>query len=131
VHLRATLAIAVAIVLLSAGTVLAAAPRASLPDVEDEVMCVQCKTPLNMSKAPVADRERAFIRREIARGQTKQQIKDSLVDEFGPAVLASPQNKGFGVAAWLVPFVVLSLALAAVIVTARRWRARGAPVGSS
>ena len=43
----------------------AAEPRASLPDIEDEVMCVECGTPLNLSNAPVADREREFIEREI------------------------------------------------------------------
>jgi cytochrome c-type biogenesis protein CcmH len=104
----------------------AAEPRTTLPDVEDEVMCVQCKTPLNLSTAAVADRERAFIRREIARGRTKEQIKDSLVDRFGPAVLAVPEDEGFGLTAYVVPIVVIVLALAGVLVAARRWR-RSAP----
>jgi cytochrome c-type biogenesis protein CcmH/NrfF len=114
-------------VLLAAAPSLAAEPRTSLPDVEDEVMCVQCKTPLNLSTAPVADRERAFIRREIAQGRTKGQIKDDLVDEFGPAVLAVPQDKGFGLAGWLVPIVAALLALVAVIAVARRWRGSPEP----
>jgi cytochrome c-type biogenesis protein CcmH len=109
-----------------AGAAWGAEPRTTLPDVEDEVMCVECKTPLNLSTAAVADRERAFIRREIARGRTKQQIKDELVDRFGPAVLAQPEDKGFGLAAYVVPIVVVALALAAVLLTARRWR-RPAP----
>ena len=40
----------------------AAEPRTTLPDIEDEVMCVECRTALNVSSSPVADQERAFIR---------------------------------------------------------------------
>jgi cytochrome c-type biogenesis protein CcmH len=120
-------ALLVAGLLLALGAAPAAAqPRASLPDVEDEVMCVQCKTPLNLSTAAVAERERAFIRREIARGKTKQQIKAGLVDRFGPAVLALPDEEGFGLAAYLVPVLVGLLALLAVVLSVRRWRRRPA-----
>ena len=92
-----------------------AEPRASLPDIEDEVMCVQCKTPLNLSTAAVADREREFIRREIARGKNKDEIKAGLVERFGPAVLAMPENEGFGLAAYVVPVLAGLLALAVVL----------------
>jgi cytochrome c-type biogenesis protein CcmH len=118
---------AVALVLVLEGAAVAAEPRASLPDVEDEVMCLQCGTPLNLSNAPVADREREFIRREIARGRTKQQIKDALVDRFGPSVLALPEDEGFGLAAYLVPALAVLLALVGVVVAARRWRGTAHP----
>jgi cytochrome c-type biogenesis protein CcmH len=116
------LASALILVLALTGTAAAAEPRASLPDIEDEVMCLQCGTPLNLSNAAVADRERAFIRREIARGKTKQQIKDELVARFGPSVLALPEDEGFGLAAYLVPVLAVLLALVGVVVAARRWR---------
>src|SRR3954471_21163897 len=86
---------------LLGGAVPADAAQTSLADVEDEVMCVQCKTPLDQSRAPAAERERAFIRRGIAAGQSKQQIKDGLVEQFGPAVLAEPADSGFGLAGLL------------------------------
>jgi cytochrome c-type biogenesis protein CcmH len=108
--------------LVPAGAAIAAEARTSLPDVEDEVMCLECKTPLNQSNAPVADREREFIRREIARGRSKQEIKDALVDRFGPAVLAVPDDKGFDLTAYVVPPVVALLGLIAVGVAALRWR---------
>ena len=104
--------------------VLAAGGPASLPDIEDEVMCVQCKTALNVSTSAVADQERAFIRRQIALGKNKQQVKAALVDEFGPGVLAQPEEKGFSLAAYLVPIALALLALAGLIVAARRWRRR-------
>ena len=74
----------------------AGAAQTSLADVEDEVMCVQCKTPLDQSHAPAAERERAFIRRGIAAGQSKAADQGRLVAQFGPAVLAEPQDSGFG-----------------------------------
>ena len=55
-------------------------------------MCVACGTALNISQAPSADRERAFIRRRIAEGLTKDEIKDALVAEYGPKVLAEPRQ---------------------------------------
>ena len=116
-------ALAAALLLVS---LVAAAPRASLPDIEDEVMCVQCGTALNVSTAAVADRQRAFIRERIARGQTKEQIKAALVAEFGPSVLAVPEDSGFNVAAWLVPALLVVGGIAGVAIAARRWQRAGA-----
>ncbi len=111
----------VALVLLL-GLTAAVEPRASLPDIEDEVMCVECRTALNVSSAPVADQERAFIRERIAEGMTKQQIKAALVEEYGPDVLAEPGDDGFDLAAWLVPAGAIGLAAMAIFFGLRRWR---------
>jgi cytochrome c-type biogenesis protein CcmH len=105
----------------------AAEPRASLPDIEDEVMCVECRTALNVSTSPVADQERAFIREKIADGLTKAQIKAALVDAYGPDVLGEPEAKGFDLTAWLVPAALVALAAAGVTLLARRWRRGGTP----
>ena len=105
---------------------LAAQPRTTLPDVEDEVMCVECGTALNVSQSPVADQQRDFIRRQIAAGKTKEQIKAALVEEYGEDVLAEPRDSGIGIAAWWAPVVLMPLALLGVVLAARRWRRRGA-----
>ena len=104
------------------GLTAAAEPKATLPDIEDEVMCVECRTALNISTAPVADQERAFIRARIAEGMTKDEIKAALVDEYGPAVLAEPGDEGFDLAGWLVPGAIVALAGLTVALLARRWR---------
>ena len=104
--------------------VLAAGGPASLPDIEDEVMCVECKTALNVSTSAVAEQEREFIRRQIAMGKDKQEVKDALVEQFGPGVLATPEEKGFDLAAYLVPIALGLLALTALAVAARRFRRR-------
>jgi cytochrome c-type biogenesis protein CcmH len=126
-------AIATVIALLLAGalTVPAAAqqPRASLPDVEDEVMCTICGTLLAESDSPQAERERALIRNLIGEGKDKDQIKDALVAQYGPRVLATPSGHGFDLIAWLLPILGLAAALAALVVAAIRLsrRRRTAP----
>jgi cytochrome c-type biogenesis protein CcmH len=120
-RLLATL-LALAALLLGPSAALAATPRASLPDIEDEVMCVECGTPLEVSQSPVANQERALIRREIRQGRTKAQIKASLVDEYGPAVLADPSGGGIATAVWLVPAILVPLAALGALLAARRWR---------
>ena len=103
----------------------AATPRTTLNDVEDEVMCPTCGTPLNLATdAPLANDERALIRRLVAQGDTKDQIKHRLVQEFGPNVLALPKAKGFDLFAYLVPIALGVAGLLAIAVLALRWRRR-------
>src|SRR3954452_5464066 len=102
--------------------IFAAVARASLPDIEDEVMRVECGTVVSVSDSPVAEQERAFIRQEIARGQSKQQIKAALVDQYGDEVLADPGTGGFNKTLWIVPIVLVLLAATGIGVALKRWR---------
>jgi cytochrome c-type biogenesis protein CcmH len=125
---RAAAAIALTLALLAPAAALAAAPRASLVDIEDEVMCVTCKIPLNIAEGRQPDREREFIRGLIERGRTKGQIKAALVAEYGPNVLALPQSDGVGLTAYAVPLALLALLAAGLALLLPRWRRR-APAG--
>ena len=73
-----------------------AEPKTSLSDIEDEVMCPICGTSLQLSQSPQAERERAFIQDLIGQGATKDEVKDALVAEYGPEVLATPDTEGRG-----------------------------------
>jgi cytochrome c-type biogenesis protein CcmH len=121
------LAVAVALVALLAAGVASAAPepRTNLADVEDEVMCTVCGTLLELSDAPQAQRERVFIRERISRGETKQEIKDDLVSEYGPRVLALPPASGFDLSAYLVPAIALLAGAVGIALGLRRWRRGG------
>jgi cytochrome c-type biogenesis protein CcmH/NrfF len=102
----------------------------SFTDVEDEVMCTVCGTPLNLAPAdaPFAQRERAYIRRLIAEGKNKGQIKDALARQYGDEVLGLPKGDGFNLAAYLVPIAVVLGAFALIFFALTRWRSprRGA-----
>ena len=83
-------------------------------------MCTICGTLLAESDSPQAERERALIRNLIAEGKDKDQIKDALVAQYGPRVLATPSGHGFDLLAWLVPGVVLAAGLIAGVLDASR-----------
>lgn len=109
----------------------AADQRASLTEIEKQVMCPVCGTLLQLAESPQAQREKAFIRRLIAEGKTETQIKDALVAEYGDEVLALPQGSGFSLSAYVVPIVAFLLAAVALAIGVMRWRrAGGGPDGS-
>jgi cytochrome c-type biogenesis protein CcmH len=93
--------------LVVAAPAAASEQRPTLGELEAEVMCPTCKTLLEVSDAPVAERMRVFIRSRIAAGDTKSGIKDKLVRQFGEAVLASPPKHGLNLMVWLAPMATL------------------------
>lgn len=123
---RVLLTFALALLLLTPAGARADAPRASLVDIEDEVMCVTCKIPLNIAEGPQPDRQREFIRGLIAQGRTKEQIKTALAAEYGENVLALPESDGVGLTAYAVPLALLALLLGGLALLIPRWRRRAA-----
>jgi cytochrome c-type biogenesis protein CcmH len=104
-------------------------PRTTLADVEDEVMCPICGTPLALAtEAPQAQRQRAYIERQIANCRSKDEIKQALVAQFGESVLALPGDGGdddFGdVAVYAIPALGILLALGGIAFSVGRWRRR-------
>lgn len=124
---KAPLAKALVLAVLTAALVVvpgAQASRVSLPAIERQVMCVTCKIPLDEAQSPQAAREKAFVAGLIAKGRSEAQIKDALVSQYGPTVLALPRAKGFDAAVYVVPIVVV-LALAGLLaMLLPRWRRR-------
>ena len=117
--------VAWALALAFAGASSAAPPRAA--DLESELVCPVCKTTLDQSDSPVANRMKAYIRARIADGWSAQRIKNSLVAQFGPGVLAKPPNGGFGLLAWLLPLVVLGAGALVIGILVWSWSRRRAP----
>jgi len=129
---RVLIALLAALALLAPAAAYAApAPKTTLADVEDEVMCVLCGTALNVAESSQADRERAFIEAEIAKGKTKAQVKDALVAEYGPQVLGTPEGGGFDWAAWVVPSLVVLALIGGLIFLVPRWRRRSGTMDSA
>jgi cytochrome c-type biogenesis protein CcmH/NrfF len=125
-----------AALLLAPATALAQCPQTTLGEVEQEVMCPVCGTPLALAtEAPQAERERQFIIERIERCESKEEIKAALVAQFGEAVLATPGDDGFDVAAYLLPALAVLIGAAAIALATLRWRrgraastgVRGAP----
>ena len=122
--MRRALALAAAMLLTMVAVAGAATPKTSVTDIEDEVMCVACGVPLDIAESPQATQERQYIRKLVAQGRTKDEIKDELVAQYGDRVLATPKDEGFGLAAYLVPIALVLIALGAGAYYVPKWRAK-------
>jgi cytochrome c-type biogenesis protein CcmH len=121
----AALALAAALLLaLSPVAAFAATARASLTDIENDVMCVVCHESLAVAQSPQADAERSFIRALISQGMSKKQIEQALVGQYGTAVLALPPAHGFNLAVYVIPPALLVLGIGTLVITLPRWRRR-------
>ena len=114
------LALVVLVALLVAPVARASEQHPTQPELEGEVMCPVCGTTLDQSDSPAAQQIKRVIARGIAAGETKSQIKDRLVAEYGEAILAAPPHHGFGLLAWWLP--IAGIVAAAVLVGVGAWR---------
>jgi cytochrome c-type biogenesis protein CcmH len=121
---RAAVVLLALLVLATPAAASAPEPKTDLKTVEEQVMCVVCRTPLSVAGGPQAAAERDLINGLIAQGKDEDQIKDALVAEYGERVLALPDDEGFNLAVYLVPIAVVVAALALVAVALPRWRRR-------
>src|SRR6266498_1090020 len=123
----------VLLALVLAPAALASERHPTLSELEGEVMCPVCNTTLDQSSSPAARQIEAVISRRIAAGDTKSEIKDRLVAEYGPQILAAPPKEGFDLLAWLLPIGGALAGALVLAVLAWRWsRTREpAPEGAS
>lgn len=118
-------AIAIGVLVLAAPAGAAPAPQTTVHDVEDEVMCPICGTLLELSDSPQARREKVYVAKLVAAGKSKAEVKDALVAQYGPSVLALPKATGFDLTAYLVPVLAILVAVAALGFSVARWRRDG------
>jgi cytochrome c-type biogenesis protein CcmH len=114
------LVVLAALALALAPAALASEAHPTQGELEGELVCPTCKTTLDQSNAPVALRMKRFIAERIASGDSKSEIKDQLVAQFGRGVLAAPEKEGFDLVAWVVPLV--GLGAGAVVLSLLLWR---------
>jgi cytochrome c-type biogenesis protein CcmH len=103
---------------------LASEQQPTQAELEGELVCPTCHTTLDQSNAPIALRMKQFVRTRIAAGDTKSQIKEQLVAQFGKGVLAALEQNGFDLLAWVLPIVGLLGGAAVLTVLAWRWTRR-------
>jgi cytochrome c-type biogenesis protein CcmH len=105
-------------------------PQTTLGDIEDEVMCPVCGTPLGLAtEAPQAQREREYILGLIDDCRSKDEIKQALVAQFGEEVLALPGDEGDDdlgdVLVYVIPAIAIVLAAGGIAFAVVRWRGAG------
>src|SRR5579885_1427434 len=82
--------------------------------VEKQLGCPICTDlPLNVCDNEICQQMRGVIHQKLSEGETPDQVVQYFVDRYGNAVLLSPPQRGFSLAAWYLPF--LALAAGAVV----------------
>ena len=101
---------------------LASEQHPTLSELEGQLMCPICEgETLAQSDSPAAQRIKVEIQQRIAAGDTRSQIKNRLVAEWGTRILAAPPRHGFDLLAWLLPIVGVLGGAAALGLLAFRW----------
>jgi cytochrome c-type biogenesis protein CcmH len=115
------LALVAVVALAVVPAALASEARPTLADLEDEIMCPVCPgETLEQSSSPAAQQVERLIAVRIQAGDSKQEIKDRLVDQYGPKILAAPPKEGFDLLAWVLPLA--GAAGAALVLAFAAWR---------
>jgi len=117
------LALAALAALVLAAPAAACKQQGSQAYLETRLVCITCHTTLDESDSPFAVEMKQEIARQIKACRSNSQIIDSMVAQFGPAVLSTPQTHGFDLIAWVLPLGGILLGAAALAFGARRWQA--------
>jgi cytochrome c-type biogenesis protein CcmH/NrfF len=74
------------------------------------------------SDSAVSQEIRLDIAKRLQAGQTDNQIRGALADQYGEFVLLNPAPTGVTSIVWILPVVVLVVAIAGLAAAFRRWR---------
>lgn len=98
----------------------------TVSDLENELLCTcGCTMVLETCQCETAPQMRAKIATMIDEGQTKQEILDYFVAQYGEKILAAPTKKGFNLVAWILPFAALIGGGGALFFVLRTWVMKG------
>lgn len=102
------------------------APRTEADRVNAIASELQCPTCSGLSAAEsdaaAAQAVREEIRTRLRAGQSKGEIERYFVSRYGQGILLKPEASGVAGLVWALPVAAGLLALAALVVTFRRWR---------
>ena len=84
-----------------------------------------CGKMLDVCEMESARQMRVLIGEMIDEGQDKDKISNYFVSQYGEKVLAAPSKKGFGLTAWVVPFIVIGLGVGIIYLVIVKWALRG------
>lgn len=83
---------------------------------------------VSVHQSPAADEVRKDVRARLAAGQTREQILNAYVGQYGKRILAQPPAEGFDLALYVLPPLLLLGSAAMVIWLVRRFSGRAVAV---
>lgn len=92
--------------------------------VEGKLMAPCCMAnTLAEHESGAAYKMKREIRAMLGAGLSEREILDHYVEVHGPQILSAPEARGFGLTAYLVPFVLLVGGVVLMFLAVRRWSA--------
>lgn len=87
------------------------------------VRCPICQMPIPLNDVQNAQalQMRQYIRDRLKLGDSEDQVRQQLVQRYGPGILLAPPQRGFDLLVWLVPLAAVTACAVAIVVLARRW----------
>jgi cytochrome c-type biogenesis protein CcmH len=86
--------------------------------------CSEVLLECNHVGCTTSEKMRGELTAMINGGDSDATILQKFVAKYGPVVLAAPTKTGFNRVAWIMPYLVLVLGMAAAIVVIRTWKRR-------
>ena len=94
--------------------------------IDRMLMCPVCPAQtIDQTEVPLAKQMRAQVRELLATGATRNETLDWFRERYGPGIVAEPPRSGINLIAWLVPGMVIVLALAGGVFVLRAMRRPG------
>lgn len=117
------------LVIVAVGLLAASSARAEVPtqnEVETALTC-QCGCGLTVHSCNHVNCGSALplkkeIGEQIGEGRSLSEILSHFENKYGEVILSAPTTKGFNLAAWVMPFVVLGIGSLVVGIVLMRWR---------
>jgi cytochrome c-type biogenesis protein CcmH len=120
------LTLTIALTLLQGPT--AAAPQrdsvleARTREVASILRCPVCQgLSIQDSPSPLAQEMKGVVRDQLRAGRTPQQVKAYFVSKYGEWILLQPTARGFNLAVYILPVVMLLGGMVLIVVLARKW----------
>ncbi len=86
-------------------------------EIEQMLICPACvDSGMTVDYCPdsVAEGIRMQVEQKLSMGQTKEQIVNDYVAQYGTALLAKPQKSGFGLLVWVMPLIAVGVGVGLV-----------------
>tara|TARA_B110000438_G_C15785484_1_gene638251 strand:+ start:1302 stop:1706 length:405 start_codon:yes stop_codon:yes gene_type:complete len=77
-----------------------------------QLMCPVCNgQTISESKASIAEDMKEYISNQVREGKTDKEILKYFEERYGKEILASPPPEGFNLIVWIMPIIVILIAL--------------------
>ena len=86
------------------------------------IMCPICSgQTIGQSSTETSAQMRDLVLKKLRQGETKEEVLQYFASKYGERILAEPTKRGFNRMLWLLPFVIVIVAVAVISLLMRRW----------